>query len=261
MKRTMPLFSLALGLMLAVACVHAPKTEPALALPLPPELKKQEALVKAEVERARGKLDRGEKISDANEACLLYLYGAAAGDGVLLSRLGKNGADINARNQLTQETALQMAVLEGNSQSVRRLLELGANPNLEDSRGCPPLYNAITNDNLEVARLLLEHGANPNAVEKVMGTPPLLCITVDNKVELMTLLLKYGADPNARYPRGGATALHLAAMKGHQEATELLLKHGANPNATTAAGTTPLKAAATNMHPELVEILKKYGAR
>lgn len=254
MKRLIPF---ALCLLLTVACARATKPQP----PLPAAMQKQEAAIAAEIAQTREKLKKGKKISAPNEACMLYLYGALKDDRELLELLKKNGADINARNSLTGATALHVAVQEGNPESVRRLLKLGASPNGEDLRGCPPLYDAVGNDNTEVTRLLLDYKANPNAVEKQLGTTPLLCASVDGKVEIMTLLLKHGANPNQGYPRGGATPLHLAAMKGHAAAVQLLLKHGANPNARTQAGTTPLKAATDNNKLEVIEILKKHGAQ
>jgi ankyrin repeat protein len=49
----------------------------------------------------------------------------------------------------------------GDRESVRALLEAGADPNVRQQGGYTPLHTAAHNDDAELARLLLDHGADP----------------------------------------------------------------------------------------------------
>lgn len=79
------------------------------------------------------------------------------------------------------------------------------------------LSDAVYEENLETVRFLLEHGADPNAdVPLGEGFPPLFTAARKSHLELTTLLLKAGADPRRPFQipvRGEiktATALDVA---------------------------------------------------
>ena len=66
---------------------------------------------------------------------------------------------IDARDPLGQ-TALHWAVMCGGSGAVQALLELGADPNMVDSNGVPPLWTAEDDFGLDaIAAILRHHGA------------------------------------------------------------------------------------------------------
>jgi uncharacterized protein len=58
---------------------------------------------------------------------------------------------------------LHSAASVGDHESVRALLEAGADPNLPQQGGYTPLHAAAHNDDAALARLLLEHGADKQA--------------------------------------------------------------------------------------------------
>lgn len=68
--------------------------------------------------------------------------------------------DINARDEVGA-TRLFNAVSDEVVAEVRRLLALGADPNIPDVNGITPLMDAAHGGNLEIAILLMERGANP----------------------------------------------------------------------------------------------------
>lgn len=143
----------------------------------------------------------------------------------------------------TKHTKLRTAIKNGDSASVRRLLE--AQPSLLnkpiDKRGNTPLHLAAQMlDKKPVVKLLLDLGADVHAKNR-RGGPPLL-YAWDR--EVVAMLLNAGADVNAS-DSFGETPLHNKADEGDGclDAARLLLDSGADINARTNKGETPLDAA------------------
>merc|ERR1712070_559816 len=63
-------------------------------------------------------------------------------------------------------TQLYVAVLNTNAHKVRKLLEDGANPNIEDSDQWTPLHFAVKKGSRDIVQALLEHGADPSMKTK-----------------------------------------------------------------------------------------------
>jgi ankyrin repeat protein len=178
------------------------------------------------------------------------------------------------------KTGLLYAVREGHLDTVRVLLDAGANIEQADANGVTPLIMAILNNRIEVAQLLVHRGANANASDWYGETalwaavdlrdidvpgPHITNNGVDQAAafELIKQLLEVGADVNARtkeYPPErrwittlgslawvdftGQTPFLRAAYSGDIEVMHLLLDHLADPNIATFGGTTSLMAAA-----------------
>ena len=174
-------------------------------------------------------------------------------------------------------TALLYAAREGHIDTVRALVEAGANVNLLSADKFSPLVEAITNAHFDLAMYLLAHGADPN-LATVSGMTALYA-AIDSQwaphawfpqpsteqektshLELMKALLAKGADPNAAITEriwfrsytndytwvdtAGATPFWRAAQSSDGPAMHLLVEHGADPKKATLAGDTPLHAAA-----------------
>src|SRR5262245_38607577 len=78
-----------------------------------------------------------------------------------------------------------------------------------------PLLKATKQGNLDTVRSLLESGADPSpALDD--GLTPLHVATGEEMVDIAGLLLDKGADPNAKQV-DGATPLHIAATLGNLE--------------------------------------------
>lgn len=107
-----------------------------------------------------------------------------------------------------------------------------------DTNECTPLGLAVMCGNVETAKLLLEQGANVGDLSKSGRT------ALHHSQYIMTnqALLERGADVNAR-PSDGDTPLFCAAAIRDVEIVKLLLQHGADIAASNDDGMTVLHVA------------------
>jgi len=171
-------------------------------------------------------------------------------------------------------TALVLAARENHRETVRTLLESGADINLTMADGTSALVIAIINAHYQLAAYLMEKGADPN-ISDGKGRAALYA-AVDQRnymvtdipqpkpddldtLDLIRMILDRGADVNARLLlklpyRGagnptwqsevGATPFLRAAYSNDIVVMRLLLAYGADPNITASDKTTALMAAA-----------------
>ena len=152
------------------------------------------------------------------------------------------------------------AVKAGDHQSVRALLEQGADVNAREGDGATALHWAVERDDAELAETLLRAGADVAAANDYGITPAsLACLNRNNA--MLARLLAAGADPNAATSMG-ETLLMACAGTGAVDAVAMLLDHGAaNVNAREASyGQTALMRAAARDNPEVVRLLLAHGA-
>ena len=129
-------------------------------------------------------------------------------------------------------TPLMWAARSGAVDSIKVLLDAGANPDARDARnGWTPLFHAIHKGQAGAVRLLLERGVNPNTPAGMLR--PLAMAAADRDPAIVQLLLAHGADPNAR-GIGGSTALSVAVSGGALTDLDRPLFGGCHP-ATVAA--------------------------
>lgn len=120
----------------------------------------------------------------------------AAGWGNLESveTLVELGADLSIESEHGR-TVMWYALSKPNV--VQYLLHSGMHVETESERGLTPLTSAIHKDKnkLETVRLLLEAGADPNAPSNT-GKSPLMRAATQGYTEVVRILLQYGADVN-----------------------------------------------------------------
>ena len=118
-------------------------------------------------------------------------------------------------------TALMRAALDGNTQSVKELLDQGADINRRDDSGRTALMFAVINGHYETMKVLLQSGADVNAKSNKEGTP-LMGAALSGDLRMVQALLDKGADVHARLPDTNESAVTIAASHGYDEIARLL---------------------------------------
>jgi ankyrin repeat protein len=197
--------------------------------------------------------------SDAIEQ---LMSACSRGNTELAGQLVRQGANVNGRGK-AGDTPLTDAVRMNRAAVVRFLLDNGADPNLADGLGDPPLLIAAkTWKKVDMLKLLLEKGADPNVGGQLENTP-LIETARWGGTELVTLLLAHGADVNKR---GGLETTPLIAacttrMAGRTPTVKALLDAGADVTLENRFGSTALNAAKINKNEELVKFLTERGVK
>lgn len=155
-----------------------------------------------------------------------YLLEAAArADVVKIEEQLAKGVDVNCTHKGTGRTPLIEAVIGGQHEATRMLIEADAEVNHFDKAvGYTALMWACSRGDLEAAKLLVQAGANVNARSPEFGWTPLLC-AAGVSLPVVQLLLESGADPSVA-KNDGTTAVAVAERAKHPEIAALLSARG-----------------------------------
>lgn len=183
-----------------------------------------------------------------------FYWACYSGDIYAVQRLVKAGADINAKRDDGNITALWGASAMGHLDIVKYLLEQNAGVDIQDGSFGTPLYVASENGCVSVVRQLLAAAANVNLFGG-LHCRPLNAAAYSGHTEVVELLLAQDVevDPEEDYKYG--SALGAASRKGHAEIVRLLLQKGWDANRKFKNYNSPLDAAATYGHLEVVQAL------
>ncbi|MES0491541.1 MAG: ankyrin repeat domain-containing protein [Leptospirales bacterium] len=162
---------------------------------------------------------------------------------------------------MDKTTKLLFFAQNGNIREVEKLLKAGIKPDVRDaskqSEGETALFKAIMCGEIELIKLLLESGADINAVDEAGETPLFTAIMVGYS-DIVHYLIQHGAHVNQRSKKGFLPTL-IAADRGHLAILKNLHRNGARLHQPSSDGFTPLMAA-SKMHPEVVRYLLENGA-
>nr|XP_021525879.1 ankyrin repeat domain-containing protein 55 isoform X3 [Aotus nancymaae] len=126
-------------------------------------------------------------------------------------------------------TPLMHAVSGRQVDTVKLLLKMGANINMQDAYGRTSLCLATYLGWLEGCVSLLRNGAKHNIPDK-NGRLPLHAATAEPDVRLLTVLLQQSNLSEINHQDNeGMTPLHWAAFHNQPQHTQMLLKKGADP--------------------------------
>lgn len=166
-------------------------------------------------------------------------------------------------NPYLRRTALQEAVLAGETARVKNYLDNGANPDLADSEGKTALHLAVGRP--DIFKALLKHKADLSKHTREDGLSPLhlaakagdldcisACIAAGAQVDIGTKPFKYGREKKA-------TPLHIALENGQVEAAEHLIRAGADPLARSDNGWTLMHFAAQSDDADTLQHLVDAG--
>jgi ankyrin repeat protein len=174
------------------------------------------------------------------------------GDHAMFRKMLREAPEIAGLKGPGGATPLMYAVLYGDADSVRLLLENGADPNVRNEAGATALMWAV--DDLEKTRILLKSGALANALSEDARTPLLIATGRYGAGPVVKLLLDHGANPSvkAHGPGGATTPLRQAANVGDDAVLRMLLQGGAD---VKGAGIVPLIDALNSNNNTCIDLL------
>lgn len=207
------------------------------------------ASFKGSVEAVEFMLENGSDAdtTDRDGARALHAAAYAGNKDVIEALVKKSSASINAQDN-TGTTALHLAAQQKQAYVCKALLDLGADPTLQDKSGATPVLVAThTNAGAVLAELLqamkkrqrarelkqrhgpaqetlLHHAARNGHVDAVK--------TLLSQKQIIQLI---DASTDATSDNGGHTALVLAARAGHYKVCKVLLQAGADPLVSSSA--------------------------
>ena len=155
---------------------------------------------------------------------------------------------IDYKEDRWKQTLLMLATHNNKKESVKALLELGANPNVPCDtiryRGDNSVIIAsrFSRVSPEILKMLLEYGGNPNSTERGVQQDNLgnwiparhfalfEAVDLDGDYEKVRMLVEAGADVNMQTEDTGAGAMYVALTFDRMDVLLYLLEHGADYN-------------------------------
>lgn len=192
------------------------------------------------------------------------IQAAEAGDTATVQRLVQMGADIDARDERGRTPV--MAATHGNRvETVRALIQLGADINIRDNRLDNPFLYAGAEGLLEILNLTIDAGADTTLTNRFGGTA-LIPAAERGHVEIVQTLLTRSDVKIDHVNNLGWTALLEAIVlsdggASHQQIVQLLVDHGADIGIADKDGVTPLEHAQSRGFSEIAAILNSARGR
>lgn len=188
------------------------------------------------------------------------IYAAKQGQHAALRWLLRHAhADANHAHQGTQQTPLMYAVKSGDVESVKSLLEFGADVSVANAHGATALMFAARSGNAGVARVLLEAGADVRRGTSRGRTA--LWFAAGQLVDrdcciMMQLLVEHGAEVDAACDMGRTPLMKLVlAETAHQfrlRPAQVLVALGASPWVRDKYGCSAIDHARANRHARMI---------
>ena len=167
--------------------------------------------------------------------------------------------------KLSMDEQLLLAANSGDVAQVRRLVDAGADVNVESAvkgmseddlrraglHGATPLFVAAHGGHVETAELLVDAGANLNTISG--AATPLMVAAFLGHLQMVNSLVERGADMTISSSQGNA--VNHAVAGGHLEVVRLLVDVGGY-RPTTLNGLRALSVAKTDGHTEIEGLLQ-----
>ena len=176
-------------------------------------------------------------------------------------KVNKEPEDVTSpsqKNKFFDSEEFYSAIQQGDTETVKRLLDEGQNPDPATSKYTPIMF-AASEGHTEILRAILEHHPRLNRINK-NGYTALHIAAISGDTDCVKLLLDYGIDLNIK-TKEDDTALHKAIMLNNPEMVRLLLQKGADPNVDNARKYRPIDLAILKSNYEIIEELLKNGAQ
>ena len=166
----------------------------------------------------------------------------------VVSRLLDEGLDVNAADPTYKQTPLMYACRRGQSATVAKLLESGADINHYSQRDSVALFEAIDNGVMKTVDLLLASRIlDVNTIHPWRNNRTALMLAAQGgKLEIVNALLDRPGMKLDQKDLDGNTALSIATIAGEDDIVQSLLEHeGVGIDSQNGLGSTALILAAT----------------
>lgn len=184
--------------------------------------------------------------------------------------LVEHGAMVNVATNTGITPLLVAAAEPDNADTVRYLLDKGADLHAHDTDGEDALIRAAGSGDAKTLKLLLDRRADAKHAD-TSGYTALMGATTFRDSQRIRLLLAAGSDPNALNISGGVvkngplalrhmSALMLAAPFSDQETISALLRAGAHVNEKDIRGMTPLMLSIATDHAQAATVRQLIAA-
>lgn len=152
-------------------------------------------------------------------------------------------------------TELIKAVADEDLKKVKKQLNEGADPNVQDSDGWTPLFWAVQGNDPKMIKMLLDGGADPN-LRNIDDQTALIQAIYNGNKEFIKVLVEAGADSNLK-DSSGWTPLMYAATSDDIEVIKTLLEAGADPKTEDAEKMTAFMHAKKGGYKENAKLLQQ----
>ena len=170
-------------------------------------------------------LQRADFVLKENSLGSRILHSAArAGCTAIIALMIDAGIDVNGVEYLRGRCALQSAAQYGHEETVRYLLESGADPNYYGHYSSA-LGAAANRGHTTILKTLLEYAAPINEARPAIAKA-LIQAAKESQIEVLQYFLHHGADLSVE--DCGAKALEDAAFEGQNEVVRMLVGAGVN---------------------------------
>ena len=196
-----------------------------------------------------------ESVVDPTSTKLHQAAGRGAEEKVVkhLKKTDVNSVDGKGR------TPLHLSCAAGQLRVTRRLVEAGAELDVQDRRGVTALGRAVEAGHLDTVHFMQERGAQLDVPDEKGETCVHLAVRARQE-DILAVLVRRGANPDIiNYE--GESPLHLAVSASDVTSTNILLRAGALVNIRSHRLVTPLMLAAKSGKEELVATLLEFDAR
>jgi uncharacterized protein len=170
----------------------------------------------------------------AQKPPLTFFEACAVGDAQQMARQLHENPKLASQWNDFGWSAMHLAAFSGVSEAVLLLIEQSADVNARARTKFKntPLQVALLPGQFDTAKVLLEHGADP-LTRQLQGFSPLMQAALLGRRDLVDLLLKHGAELNSRAD-DGRNAVTEALRAGHSELASYLRSIGGKEAVLTA---------------------------
>ena len=169
---------------------------------------------------------------------------------------------INGVDKQENSCLLYTLLVTQSIETMRILLQSGANPNTMNITGYNALHICCQTNNIEVAVLLIESGVSITLPDLQDNLPPIHIAVRHTSIDVLGLLAVQPLSVNL-VTQDGLNALHFAAQLGNTQLVQILLNSPLKPsllNALDAVGLAPIHHAVLKGNTAVVELLCDFGA-